>query len=362
MASTHTSAAFNAANTAARARGVASSTTSRPIPIVRQHHRHRDPAARSNTTNVIARAAASVATAETDADFRAAASGEWEGHRVYFDATGKAQLIPDRFVPPAFKEYGVDLVDWQSQCAMNVTVEDGVYARELRFLPTQGCEADASTVESEEIRTLTLDRVAPAPSSSSLAPGSYSADTGDLGTDASDSPVTVEHCVGLDTTMKNGEVVRCRVRVQQTVGQASDKQEQVADVTAWKEYYYEPFANAKSLCASCGGPNKWGEYPPKDKAEYTGNEWEGDAWDGFAKEGDDGAATVMLPSGVWCERRTNDLGGVTLSAGWLVPDREAVYLAPVRDVDTHLVSVRVYDGEGRLAETRFIKRTRKPAA
>jgi hypothetical protein len=56
------------------------------------------------------------------------------------------------------------------------------------------------------------------------------------------------------------------------------------------------------------------------------------------------------------------LGGVTLSAGWLVPDREAVYLAPVRDVDTHLVSVRVYDGEGKLAETRFIKRTRKPAA
>jgi hypothetical protein len=172
----------------------------------------------------------------------------------------------------------------------------------------------------------------------------------------------VEHCVGLDTTQKNGEVVRCRVRVQQTVGQTSDKQEQVADVTAWKEYYYEPFANAKSLCASCGGPNKWGEYPPKDKAEYTGNEWEGDAWDGFAADGDDGAATVMLPSGVWCERRTNDLGGVTLSAGWLVPDREAVYLAPVRDVDTHLVSVRVYDGEGKLAETRFIKRTRKPAA
>ena len=163
MASTHTSAAFNAANTTARARGVASSTTSRPIPIVRQHHRHRDPAARSNKTNVIARAA--VATAETDADFRAAASGEWEGHRVYFDAHGKAQLIPDRFVPPAFKEYGVDLVDWQSQCAMNVTVEGGVYARELRFLPTQGCEADASTVESEEIRTLPLDRVAPAPAS-----------------------------------------------------------------------------------------------------------------------------------------------------------------------------------------------------
>ena len=76
----------------------------------------------------------------------------------------------------------------------------------------------------------------------------------------------------------------------------------------------------------------------------------------------DGGDVVMLPSGVWCERCENDLGGVTLSAGWLVPDREAAYLPPVRDVDTHLVSVRVYDGEGKLVETRFIKRTRKPAA
>ena len=37
-------------------------------------------------------------------------------------------------------------MDWQSQCAMEVTDERGVYAKELRFLPTVGCEADASTV------------------------------------------------------------------------------------------------------------------------------------------------------------------------------------------------------------------------
>ena len=174
MASTHTSVAFNAANPAAR-RGVASSSPSRPIPIRPKHNRHRS----------VLRAFAPTSSPAPrdrgpDAEFRAAASGEWEGHRVYFDASGVPQLLPDRVVPPAFKEYGVDLVDWQSQCAMNVTAEDGMYARELRFLPTQGCEADASTVESEEIRTVPLARVTPASNASGLAPGSFSSDTGDF--------------------------------------------------------------------------------------------------------------------------------------------------------------------------------------
>jgi hypothetical protein len=129
---------------------------------------------------------------------------------VYFDAHGKAQLIPDRFVPPAFKEYGVDLVDWQSQCAMNVTVEDGVYARELRFLPTQGCEADASTVETQWDRTVDANEVSPAVSSGSstdtsqnVAPGSYNA--GPIALDPSaeiGAEAVVEHCLGFDDAPK----------------------------------------------------------------------------------------------------------------------------------------------------------------
>ena len=81
----------------------------------------------------------SAAPASIDADFAAAASGEWEGHRVYFDARGTPAPIPEKFMPPAFKEWGQVLVDWQSQCAMCVTPGEGIYARELRFIPTAGC-------------------------------------------------------------------------------------------------------------------------------------------------------------------------------------------------------------------------------
>ena len=75
-------------------------------------------------------------------------------------------------------------------------------------------------------------------------------------------------------------------------------------IVAWKEYYYEPFNNAASLCASCGGPNKWGEYPAKDRDEFTGEEWTGeesdDTWGGF--DGD-GRRARRCPTGV-CGSKT----------------------------------------------------------
>jgi hypothetical protein len=118
---------------------------------------------RSRSVVMVVAAATSAAAARiVDAAFADAASGEWEGHRVYFDDAGEKMTIPERFVPPAFKEWGVELVDWQSQCAMKVTTGEGIYAKELRFLPTQGCEADASTVESADERTLAAADVFPA--------------------------------------------------------------------------------------------------------------------------------------------------------------------------------------------------------
>ena len=294
------------------------------------------------------------ATATVDADFASAASGEWEGHRVYFDAGGTKQPIPDQYVPPAFKEWGVELVDWQSQCAMSVSVERGVYARELRFLPTQGCEADASTVESSYERNLAVDAVVPAPSDAPVEAGSYSAETS-VG-DGDERAVVVEHCLGFTFPGASGEDEdkRCRVRVQQTMAPGS--RTTVATISAWKEYYYEEFKNAASLCASCGGPNKWGESPNTDPADLTSEGWTGDDWAGLPSEG-----AVMLPQGLWCSAASDDVtGGFVLEAGWLIPDRDAVWLPAVRDVETHLISRRVYDADGALSDVQFLRRTRKP--
>ena len=168
----------------------------------------------------------------------------------------------------------------------------------------------------------------------------------------------MEHCVGIDTVKKDGDVSRCRVRVQQTIGPGHD-----ADVTRacarGRSFTTNPSQTRGRCALACGGPNKWGEYPPRAKAEYVGPEWEGDAWDGFAG---DGEASSCFRAGCGASERER-LGRRHAQRGMAGAGQEAAaYLPPVRDVDTHLVSVRVYDGEGKLAETRFIKRTRKPAA
>lgn len=156
--------------------------------------------------------------------------------------------IPERFVPPAFKEWGVELVDWQSQCAMNVTAEDGIYAKELRFLPTQGCEADASTVESAEERTVAAADVFPAAAEEDpVAFGSYSSGAATLHSGGGGGGVeeqVVEHCLAFDFQGKGeeDEPNRARVRVQQTLRVAAAEgaaSVAIQAISAWKEFYYE---------------------------------------------------------------------------------------------------------------------------
>ena len=47
-------------------------------------------------------------------DFVAAHAGEYAGAAATFDGkTGRAMPLPERYVPDAFKEYGVDVMEWQ---------------------------------------------------------------------------------------------------------------------------------------------------------------------------------------------------------------------------------------------------------
>jgi len=50
-------------------------------------------------------------------------TGEWEGVTASFNADGSPQQLPERFVPDAYREWGVELFDWQSQCSVT-TAED----------------------------------------------------------------------------------------------------------------------------------------------------------------------------------------------------------------------------------------------
>lgn len=54
-------------------------------------------------------------------------AGEWEGVTAAFGPDGAPQPLPQHYVPDAYREWGVELFDWQSQCS--ATTGEG---RELR--------------------------------------------------------------------------------------------------------------------------------------------------------------------------------------------------------------------------------------
>ena len=76
--------------------------------------------ARASPTRATAVGAAASSTATAPP---VAATGEWDGMLVSFNAAGEAQELPPAYVPDAFKEWGVAVCDWQTQAS--VCVEEG---------------------------------------------------------------------------------------------------------------------------------------------------------------------------------------------------------------------------------------------
>lgn len=77
-------------------------------------------------------------SASTDAASRIA--GEWDGVSVSFNSRGEAVELPHSVVPDAFREWGVRLVAWQTQCSMLLGPDGQVHYTFRRLFPTVGCE------------------------------------------------------------------------------------------------------------------------------------------------------------------------------------------------------------------------------
>ncbi|PKA48131.1 aminoacylase [Apostasia shenzhenica] len=80
-------------------------------------------------------------------DFAARVSGEWDGFGADFTVDGKPIELPESVVPEAFREWGVQVYDWQTQCPTlaSETTETLFFYKLIKLLPTVGCEADAAT-------------------------------------------------------------------------------------------------------------------------------------------------------------------------------------------------------------------------
>jgi hypothetical protein len=217
----------------------------------------------------------------SESSFADAVAGEWIGHCASFDPlTGDASSLPSHLIPDAFREWGMEVKDWQSQCSTTTRDDGTLYVKDARFVPVVGCEADASTVESYERDTIVVA------SASTEAWGGYSACYED-----EKGAETVTHCV----VVADATPAPIRVRMKH-------RADGFGVVRIWREALDEPFCDGGSLASSCGGNSavaKFAEYPP-------------DAADVVARV--DAAFTlppnaIALPAGIWFTVTADETNG-----------------------------------------------------
>lgn len=195
------------------------------------------------------------------AEFATRVSGEWDGFGADFTASGDPVELPEKVVPEAYREWGVQVVDWQTQCP---TLADpgapcALHYRLVRLLPTVGCEADAATVHTSHQR-----HASSAAAFAYAAAGSYVA----AWPRGPALVLEVEHCVVRpDAPAEEAG----RVRVVQTV--ALGREARLRGLKVFAEQWYGPFRDGEQLGGCAVGETPFAAGEKLDVAEVIG-QWE----------------------------------------------------------------------------------------
>ncbi|PUZ43040.1 hypothetical protein GQ55_9G630000 [Panicum hallii var. hallii] len=263
------------------------------------------------------------------AEFASRVSGEWDGLGADFTAAGDPVELPESVVPEAYREWGVQVFDWQTQCP---TLADpaapcALHYRLVRLLPTVGCEADAATVHTSHQR-----HAASAAAFAYAAGGSYVA-----AWPKGPAPVLeVEHCV-----VRPGSA-EVRVRVVQTV--ALGKEARLRGLKVFSEQWYGPFRNGEQLGGCAVRETAFAAGEKLDVAEVLGQRETTEAAAArFSDELDpetgkfaelspdepsklrrDADGVVALPKQLWSAFREHGDGEFLCEVGWALGGGSAV--------------------------------------
>lgn len=212
--------------------------------------------------------------------FSKSASGEWDGVSASFDRDGQPQQLPEYYVPEAYRDWGVKLYDWQTQCSMRTTDTGGLQYKLRRLMPTVGCEADAIAFNEE------ADVVFPSRSAAFSDTGSYCFAPIDINS-ASLQKANIEYCFALPTNK--------RVRVVQTLRRMGSQQRwQVSTIEVHHERYEGEYTGRRELAGCGGGMDPFATESPKlDCSELEGN-WIGSGCRLVLNPGGDGQSKVSV--------------------------------------------------------------------
>jgi hypothetical protein len=171
--------------------------------------------------------------------FSATVSGEWDGVTVTFDRDGEAQQLPEYYVPQAYRDWGVELYDWTSQCSM-LADATGLQYTLRRLMPTVGCEADAVAFTED------LQAMFPPGGAAITAEGGYSTGPSSDLSSKDLFKAQSEHCFPLETPGQRIRIVHNLKRM------GAEGVWKVLSLEVHTERWDGPYNGRREL-AGCGG-------------------------------------------------------------------------------------------------------------
>lgn len=266
--------------------------------------------------------------------------GEWDGVCATFDTNGEARELPEYYVPQAYRDWDVQLYDWQSQCSINST-ETGLMCVTRRMMPTVGCEADAIAFTEEAPE----DLISGNRNAFFSANGISTQSPGPAMTDEKSFDCKAEHIL----TLGNDQRIRM-VHLLKKMGPERQWRVQGIEVHVEKkdsEYHgrreltgcgggMDPFAKTEALSMdevaatfAAGRATAFG-------SRLDGAVVDGDVWDLRTSVGE-GMALIGLPKRCWtafsCERARDGRVAMRILAGALRDDGKSMVVASQLSLD-----------------------------
>ncbi|KAI7756435.1 hypothetical protein M8C21_029116 [Ambrosia artemisiifolia] len=283
-------------------------------------------------------------------EFAGNVSGEWDGFGADFTLDGKPIELPENVVPNAYREWEVQVFDWQTQCPTLAQPDNSsVIYKLVRLLPTVGCEADAATRYSVEERVIGGEDNMVS-SFAYQASGCYTA-VWSTQKSASLKVLELEHCL-IDPRDKES-----RVRVIQIVSVEGNKLV-LKNIKVFVEQWYGPFRNGDQLGGCAIRDSAFATTKVLNGSDVSGV-WQTSnsiarfqdspnilqelvAVDGIEKSARDADNLVLLPKNLWSSQIELEDGEKTCcEVGWLLEPGRAITSKCVFSINAELKEIIV---------------------
>ncbi|CAI9769022.1 unnamed protein product [Fraxinus pennsylvanica] len=265
-------------------------------------------------------------------EFAKNASGEWDGFGADFTKGGRPIELPESVVPEAYREWEVKVFDWQTQCpTLAQPHEFSLMYKNIKLLPTVGCEADAATRYSIDERNVTNNEQSPVLAFAYQSSGCYVA-VWPVSEQGEHKLLELEHCL-IDPRDKES-----RVRIIQVI-RIEDSELELQNIKVFVEQWYGPFRNGDQLGGCTIRDSAFAATEPLKPSQVNGV-WQGlnavatfdNSQNIILQLKDDNVrqtvreerSLVLLPKQLWCSLGKGENEETFCEVGWVLDEGRTI--------------------------------------